>query len=78
MNEELRGKDLGGLCDLLVEKTMQLLKVLEQKTDHDRIHELKTEVEFIQSAIKAKQSPKASPKKDAKARFHTTLGLSGV
>ena len=35
---------------------MQLLKVLEQKTDHDRIHELKTEVELIQSAIKAKQA----------------------
>jgi hypothetical protein len=56
MNEELRGKDLGGLCDLLVDKTMQLLKVLEQKTDPARIHELKTEVEMIQSAIKAKQA----------------------
>ena len=56
MNEDLRGIDLGGLCDLLVEKTMQLLKVLEQKTDPARIHELKSEVELIQSAIKAKQS----------------------
>ena len=56
MNEELRGKDLGRLCDLLVDKTMQLLKVLEQKTDPARIHELKTEVELIQSAIKAKQA----------------------
>ena len=56
MNDELRGKDLGGLCDLLVDKTMQLLKVLEQKTDPARIHELKTEVELIQSAIKAKHA----------------------
>ena len=56
MNEELRGKDLGGLCDLLVEKTMKLLKVLEQKTDPASIRELKSEVELIQSAIKAKQA----------------------
>lgn len=48
--------DLGRLCDLLVEKTMLLLKVLEQKTDPASIREIKTEVELIQSAIKAKQA----------------------
>ncbi len=56
MSKELRGMDLGDLCDLLVEKTMQLLKVLEQKSDPARIRELKSEVELIQSAIKAKQA----------------------
>lgn len=56
MKEEHRGKDLAVLCDLLVEKTMQLLKVMEQKSDPARIHKLKNEVELIQSAIKAKQA----------------------
>lgn len=56
MQEALRGNDLTVLCDQLVEKTMQLLKVMEQKSDPAIIHELKSEVELIQSAIKAIQA----------------------
>jgi hypothetical protein len=56
MQNEIGRKDLGELCDLLVDRTMQLLKVLEKKTDPVRIQELKKEVELIQSAIKAKQA----------------------
>ena len=53
MSSELNEKKLTALCDLLVEKTMDLLKVMEQKSDPDRIEKLKNEVELIQSAIKA-------------------------
>jgi len=56
MSNELNEKKLAALCDLLVEKTMDLLKVMEQKSDPDRIEKLKNEVELIQSAIKAQKA----------------------
>lgn len=56
MSSELNEKKLAVLCDLLVEKTMDLLKVMEQKSDPDRIEKLKNEVELIQSAIKAQKA----------------------
>lgn len=59
MQEALKGKDLTVLCDMLVERTMQLLKVMEQKSDPATIHELKNEVELIQSTIKAIQEKRA-------------------
>ena len=52
MRQDLLEKDLAVLCDLLVERTMELLKAIEQKnTDHSTFRELKTEVEMIQQAI---------------------------
>ena len=56
MEKELREKTLVELCDLLVDKTMLLLKEMEQKNDPARFHVLKEEVELIQSEIKAKQA----------------------
>jgi hypothetical protein len=56
MHEDLKGRDLTQLCDLLVEKTMQLLKVMEERSSPARIHEIKREVELIQSAIKEKKT----------------------
>lgn len=56
MSNELNEKKLAVLCDLLVEKTMDLLKVMEQKSDPARIEKLKNEVELIQSAIKAQKA----------------------
>ena len=40
------------LCDLLVQKTTQLLKMMEQKSKSDQLQQLKIEVESIQHAIK--------------------------
>ena len=52
MRQDLLEKDLAVLCDLLVERTMELLKAIEQKnTDHSTFRELKMEVEMIQQAI---------------------------
>lgn len=56
MEQELREKTLVELCDLLVDKTMLLLKEMEQKNDPAQFHDLKKEVELIQSEIKAKQA----------------------
>ena len=56
MKHELREKTLVELCDLLVDKTMLLLKEMEQKNDPARFHVLKQEVELIQFEIKAKQA----------------------
>lgn len=56
MNPEYRNKDLTQLCDLLVEKTMQLMRLMELKTEPENFRGLKEEVEEIQSAIQARKS----------------------
>jgi hypothetical protein len=56
MGEELIGKDLTQLCDLLVTRTMQLLKEMEQRSNASRIQELKKDVELIQAAIREKKA----------------------
>ena len=50
--QEPQHMSLADLCDQLVKKTTELLKLLEQKTKSDQLRELKKEVEQIQDAIK--------------------------
>ena len=47
---------LADLCDLLVTKTTELLKMIEKKTKGDQLQPLKKEVESIQDAIKKHES----------------------
>ena len=44
--------DLAELCDLLVRKTTELLKMMEQKTKSEQLQTLKKEVESIQDVIR--------------------------
>jgi hypothetical protein len=50
--QEHEQMSLVDLCDLLVQKTTQLLKLMEQRTKSDQLQQLKIEVESIQHAIK--------------------------
>ncbi len=50
--QELEQMDMGELCDMLVRKTTDLLKMMEQRSKGDQLQQLKKEVEGIQEAIK--------------------------
>ena len=54
--QEHEQMSLVDLCDLLVQKTTQLLKMMEQKTKGDQLRQLKIEVENIQHAIKTREN----------------------
>ena len=56
MQEEFEKMSLVDLCDLLVDKTTELLKLMEQKTKGDGLQNLKKEVEQIQAEIKARKA----------------------
>jgi hypothetical protein len=49
---ELEHLNLGELCDLLVQKTTELLKLMEQKAKSEQLQPLKKDVEQIQEAIR--------------------------
>ena len=53
--ETLENKTLPDLCDLLVEKTIQLLDSMEKKADGITIRDQKKDVELLQELIRKKR-----------------------
>lgn len=55
MKENLENLSLAQLYDLLVSRTQRLLNAIEQRAEGSLLHDLKTEVESVQSMISVKK-----------------------